>query len=345
MRSKLIAVLAIMMAVSTLTLTLSACHKKAGHTAKSGTSSHSAVLSSVSDSTADSGTSSGSSSGSSSSAKNSSANAAVAVTGVSINQASVSLTVGQTVKLSAAVSPSNATDKTVKWTSSDLNIASHDDSGDITAKGSGTAYIYATATNGVKGSCKVVVSGGSTGTQPSTKSGTTGGGTGATAPVQTDQGAQPPAGYSGSGLAYNSSLSQQLNSITGENKNSAYFSTLFNDSLGVALGQNTLDNLLNKYGNEKDKTTKVLYYSGGVGYDVTPYSETSCNVNSNNANTLYSSAKSAGIFKYPAEFVNNGYEVSSQRFVWTYVIYDGNAHTNKLIRIVWYVMKAPTRVS
>lgn len=67
----------------------------------------------------------------------------VAVTGVSIDQASLKLKVGQTVRLNATVSPPNATDHTVIWTSSEPQTASVDKHGNVTAKSPGTASIYA----------------------------------------------------------------------------------------------------------------------------------------------------------------------------------------------------------
>lgn len=86
----------------------------------------------------------------------------VSITSVSLNQTTLSLTVGQTAKLSATVAPSTATNKAIKWTVSDLAVITHDSNGNITAKGNGTAYAYATAANGVKASCKVTVTGGTT---------------------------------------------------------------------------------------------------------------------------------------------------------------------------------------
>jgi uncharacterized repeat protein (TIGR02543 family) len=49
---------------------------------------------------------------------------AVSVTGVSLNKTSLSITVGGSETLTATVSPSNATNKSVKWTSSNSSVAS-----------------------------------------------------------------------------------------------------------------------------------------------------------------------------------------------------------------------------
>ena len=79
----------------------------------------------------------------------------VAVTGVSLNQTSASLEVGGSVNLTATVSPSNATDKTVTWTSSKPSVASVSN-GVVTAVAEGSATITATA-GGKSAKCEVTV--------------------------------------------------------------------------------------------------------------------------------------------------------------------------------------------
>ena len=69
----------------------------------------------------------------------------VAVTSVTLNRASLNLTKGQLESLSATVSPDNATDKTVTWSSSDATIASVDQNGRVTALKSGNVTIMAKA--------------------------------------------------------------------------------------------------------------------------------------------------------------------------------------------------------
>ena len=74
----------------------------------------------------------------------------VEVTGISLNKSSASLTVGETVALVSTVSPSNATNKNVTWTSSNKNVAVVNSNGVVTAKSGGTTIITATANNGKK---------------------------------------------------------------------------------------------------------------------------------------------------------------------------------------------------
>lgn len=68
-----------------------------------------------------------------------------AVTRISLNSSSFTLSKGGTAQLNATVTPSDATNKTVKYTSSNVNVAKVDSNGKITAVGGGTAKITATA--------------------------------------------------------------------------------------------------------------------------------------------------------------------------------------------------------
>ena len=55
-----------------------------------------------------------------------------------------------TLKLRAEITPINANNKELKWTSSNTNIAIVDTYGKVTAKKKGTALITATAKDGSK---------------------------------------------------------------------------------------------------------------------------------------------------------------------------------------------------
>ena len=84
------------------------------------------------------------------------ANSVVPVTSVALNKITLSLEKGQSAKLIATVTPSDATDKTVTWNSSDFSIVSVDQDGNLKALKGGTATITAKA--GEKSaSCRVTV--------------------------------------------------------------------------------------------------------------------------------------------------------------------------------------------
>jgi uncharacterized protein YjdB len=83
----------------------------------------------------------------------------VLVASVSLNLTAVTLIPGQTQTLSATVLPSNATDKSVTWTSSNTAAATVNGSGVVTAVANGTARITCTTTSGAKiATCTVTVS-------------------------------------------------------------------------------------------------------------------------------------------------------------------------------------------
>ena len=70
--------------------------------------------------------------------------ALIPVSGVTLDKTSTSLKADETVTLTATVSPDDATDKTVTWSTTDATIATVDD-GVVTAKKVGTATITAKA--------------------------------------------------------------------------------------------------------------------------------------------------------------------------------------------------------
>lgn len=75
-------------------------------------------------------------------------NRTVSVSSVSLNRTSATLTVGATETLTATVSPSNATNRNVTWTSSNSNVATVNASGRVTAVAAGTATITARTADG-----------------------------------------------------------------------------------------------------------------------------------------------------------------------------------------------------
>ncbi len=83
----------------------------------------------------------------------------VNVTGVSLNKTSTTITVGNTETLTATISPSDATNKNVSWSSSNTSVATVSSSGVVTGKGPGIATITVTTADGAKkATCTVTVS-------------------------------------------------------------------------------------------------------------------------------------------------------------------------------------------
>jgi hypothetical protein len=72
----------------------------------------------------------------------------VSVTGVSLNKPALTLAVEGTETLTATVSPANATNKAVTWSSSDTETATVDTDGLVTLVKAGSATITATTTDG-----------------------------------------------------------------------------------------------------------------------------------------------------------------------------------------------------
>lgn len=81
----------------------------------------------------------------------------VAVTGVTLDKASASLEVGNTVTLTATVAPSDATNKAITWSSDDETVATVEE-GVVTAVAAGNATITVTTEDGSKtATCSVTV--------------------------------------------------------------------------------------------------------------------------------------------------------------------------------------------
>lgn len=72
----------------------------------------------------------------------------VSVTGVTLDESSSTIVVGDTRDLTETVEPDNATDQTVTWNSSDPSVATVDSNGLITAVSVGTATITVTTNDG-----------------------------------------------------------------------------------------------------------------------------------------------------------------------------------------------------
>ena len=86
--------------------------------------------------------------------------AVVLVTGITLNETSVPLLVGEGATLTAAVVPDNAGNKAVSWSSSDGSIVKVDGNGKVSAVARGKADIIVSARDGsgISATCTVLVS-------------------------------------------------------------------------------------------------------------------------------------------------------------------------------------------
>ena len=81
----------------------------------------------------------------------------IAVENININKTSLNLTKGNSETLIATITPSNATNKTLIWTSSNTSIAKVDTNGNISAVGVGSAVITVKSSNGKIAICNITI--------------------------------------------------------------------------------------------------------------------------------------------------------------------------------------------
>ena len=81
----------------------------------------------------------------------------VKVTSISFSSSTCSLSINQTVTLAPTISPSNAANKVVTWSTSNSNIATVSNTGLITAKNLGNATITCSSTDGSNKSATVII--------------------------------------------------------------------------------------------------------------------------------------------------------------------------------------------
>ena len=80
------------------------------------------------------------------------------VTGVLLSPTTLTLDVGGTATLTATITPNNATNPNVTWSSDNQNVATVDQNGEVTAVSAGTATITVTTADGGKtATCEVTV--------------------------------------------------------------------------------------------------------------------------------------------------------------------------------------------
>lgn len=81
----------------------------------------------------------------------------IAVSNVSVEPTTLTMYIGDIESLTATVSPSNATNKALVWSTSKSSVAKVDQYGTITAIAKGTTTITATSSNNIAGTCVVTV--------------------------------------------------------------------------------------------------------------------------------------------------------------------------------------------
>lgn len=82
------------------------------------------------------------------------------VTGVTLDRASATMQVGESITLIAVVAPENATNPSVVWSSSNETVATVDENGKVTGAAEGTAVITVTTVDGSRtDTCEVIVTG------------------------------------------------------------------------------------------------------------------------------------------------------------------------------------------
>ena len=81
----------------------------------------------------------------------------IQATGVALTKTTTTVYIGEIDNLTATVTPDNASDKTVTWTSSNPAIATVGEDGKVTGVEIGKATITATTKNGISASCEVTV--------------------------------------------------------------------------------------------------------------------------------------------------------------------------------------------
>ena len=84
-------------------------------------------------------------------------NKVINITGLKLSDTNISLYVGNSKQLKVTISPSNATNRKIIWSTSDKNIATIDNNGIVVAKKVGTAVIKVRTESGVEATCKVTV--------------------------------------------------------------------------------------------------------------------------------------------------------------------------------------------
>ena len=81
----------------------------------------------------------------------------VYATSVNVSNMPSTINIGESIKLTASVYPSNAEDKTISWESSDTSVATVDSNGNLVTVGVGTVTISAKTSRGTTTKCDLTV--------------------------------------------------------------------------------------------------------------------------------------------------------------------------------------------
>lgn len=79
----------------------------------------------------------------------------VAVTSINVTPSLYTINVGDKYKLTASISPSNATDKSIIWSSNNTSVVCVDNNGNITGVSPGSAIVTAKTSNGKTATCSI----------------------------------------------------------------------------------------------------------------------------------------------------------------------------------------------
>ncbi len=81
----------------------------------------------------------------------------IQVSSISVTPNKTTMSVGKTLSLYVTINPSNATNKTVSYSSSNTKVATVNSNGVVTARSKGSATINVTSNNGKVGTCEITV--------------------------------------------------------------------------------------------------------------------------------------------------------------------------------------------
>lgn len=177
-------------------------------------------------------------------------NPKVDVVSVTLDKVEMSLTEGETGKLTVTVDPVNATDKKVSWKSSDSNIATVDKDGNVKALKEGKTTIKATV-DGKTAECIVTVAKADEATKPGVGTGSNSGNT------NTDN------NNTSSGLSSSGASSNKTDSDTNKNSTATYVESHPAYTNATVSNNSSIENLSIRY--QRMDTPDLTVYKEAIG--------------------------------------------------------------------------------